>query len=100
MEVTGHLQEWKRTEEETPQLEQERLLQQVKADNQEMGSIEKRYAHTCSPGVNCTSAPVHNIFTINAGHMTLRSQENYAHIKCTLFTSVFTLNTFRVANNG
>lgn len=42
MEVTGHLQEWKRTEEETPQLEQERLLHQVKADNQEMGSVEKR----------------------------------------------------------
>lgn len=40
--MTGHLQEWKRTEEETPQLEQERLLLQVKADNQEMGSVEKR----------------------------------------------------------
>lgn len=43
MEVTDHLQEWKRTEEETPQLEQERLLHQVKADNQEMGSVEKRF---------------------------------------------------------
>lgn len=36
------MEEWKKTEEETPQQEQERLLQQVKADNLEMGSVEKR----------------------------------------------------------
>ena len=42
-EVTASLEECKKTKEETPQEEQERLLQQVKADNQEMGSMEKRY---------------------------------------------------------
>lgn len=42
MDVTLHLEEWRKVEEETPQQEQERLLQQVKADNQEFGSIEKR----------------------------------------------------------
>ncbi len=42
-EATAHMEEWMKTEEETPQQEQERLLRQVKADNQEMGSIEKRY---------------------------------------------------------
>ena len=42
MDITVHLDEWKKMEEETPQQEQERLLHQVKADNQEMGSVEKR----------------------------------------------------------
>lgn len=32
-----------KSEEETPQQEQERLLHQVKADNQEISSVEKRY---------------------------------------------------------
>ena len=39
------MQEWMKTEKETPQQEQERLLHQVKADNQEMGSVEKRYVY-------------------------------------------------------
>ena len=43
------MEEWIKTEEENPQQEQDRLLQQVKADNQEMGSIEKRYCSTISP---------------------------------------------------
>ncbi len=42
METIAHLEEWKKTEGETAQQEQERLLHQVKSDNQEMGSIEKR----------------------------------------------------------
>lgn len=42
-EATVHLEEWKKSEEETPQQEQERLLHQVKADNQEISSVEKRY---------------------------------------------------------
>ena len=33
--------EWREKDKETPQEERERLLQQVKADNQEIGSIEK-----------------------------------------------------------
>ena len=33
--------EWREKDKETPQEERERLLQQVKADNQEIGSFEK-----------------------------------------------------------
>ena len=34
--------EWREKDKETPQKERERLLEQVKADNQEIASIEKR----------------------------------------------------------
>jgi len=36
------LEELKKQDMETPQQEQERLLQQVKSDNQEMASLEKK----------------------------------------------------------
>ena len=34
--------EWREKDKETPQKERERLLEQVKSDNQEIASIEKR----------------------------------------------------------
>ena len=34
--------EWREKDKESPQEERERLLRQVKTDNQEIGSIEKR----------------------------------------------------------
>ena len=35
--------DWRSKEDETPEQERERLLQQVKQDNQEIASLEKRY---------------------------------------------------------
>ncbi|XP_064385371.1 intraflagellar transport protein 74 homolog [Halichondria panicea] len=43
-EAVQRREEWREKEKETPQKERERLLGQVKADNQEMASIEKRSA--------------------------------------------------------
>jgi hypothetical protein len=40
-EAVDRRDEWREKDKETPQEERERLLQQVKADNQEIGSIEK-----------------------------------------------------------
>ena len=40
-EAIDRRDEWREKDKETPQEERERLLQQVKADNQEIGSIEK-----------------------------------------------------------
>ena len=37
--------DWRSKEDETPEQERERLLQQVKQDNQEIASLEKRYHH-------------------------------------------------------
>ena len=50
-EAVDRRDEWREKDKETPQEERERLLQQVKADNQEIGSIEKmleslEYGHT------------------------------------------------------
>lgn len=41
-EVAASLEEWKKAASETPQQAQERLLRQVKDDNQEMSSIDKK----------------------------------------------------------
>ena len=41
-EVTAKRDEWKLKEQETPEQERERLLKQVKRDNQEIASLEKR----------------------------------------------------------
>ena len=38
--------EWRSKEQETPEQERERLLKQVKHDNQEISSLERRYIHT------------------------------------------------------
>ena len=43
-EAVNKRDEWREKDKETPQEERERLLKQVKADNQEIASIEKRYA--------------------------------------------------------
>ena len=40
-EAVERRDEWREKDKETPQEERERLLLQVKADNQEIGSIEK-----------------------------------------------------------
>ncbi len=44
-EVIERRDEWREKDKESPQQERERLLGQVKADNQEIASLEKRY--TC-----------------------------------------------------
>ncbi|XP_019857255.1 PREDICTED: intraflagellar transport protein 74 homolog [Amphimedon queenslandica] len=41
-EVTAKRDEWKQKEKETPEQERERLLKQVKRDNQEIASLERR----------------------------------------------------------
>lgn len=40
--MTAKRDEWKLKEQETPEQERERLLKQVKRDNQEIASLEKR----------------------------------------------------------
>jgi intraflagellar transport protein 74 len=42
MEVTNKRNEWKLKEQETPEQERERLLSQVRQDNQEITSLEKK----------------------------------------------------------
>ena len=41
-EVTAKRDEWRQKEKETPEQERERLLKQVKRDNHEITSLEKR----------------------------------------------------------
>ena len=47
-EAVNKRDEWREKDKETPQEERERLLKQVKADNQEIASIEKRYVSVSS----------------------------------------------------
>lgn len=43
-EVLEKRDEWREKDKETPQEERERLLRQVKADNQEIANLQKKWA--------------------------------------------------------
>ena len=48
-EVIAKRDDWRSKEHETPEQERERLLTQVKQDNQEIQSLEKRYPAASNP---------------------------------------------------
>ena len=53
--------EWRSKEQETPEQERERLLKQVKHDNQESSSLERRYIHT-APVITVMNTMVETMF--------------------------------------
>ena len=55
-EVIAKRDEWRSKEDETPEQERERLLQQVKQDNQEISSLEKKFVDD--------TVPMHHTFKV------------------------------------